>query len=746
MSIALPINRHMFIDRRKSISSVFPKRQSNLKKVDEGQQKSAQLAKRRQSTPHAPLQDVLFGQALFKISDTVRDLCTGIPVDPLPKAAPTRSKGVPHAPKRELELTPEQEKGIVLEALQYFPIGTHDLLGPEFTEELRNYGHIYMYRFRPTLKMRAYPLCHYPVKTHQAAAAMQMIMGMLDPKLAKYPHELISFYGKVQVFSNWAQFWLTMYYLSIMTEEQTLVIFSGHPNGLFPSFPSSPRVVVTNGIMKMPKSPFCPDGGLFAMGVSMFGHIGLQATVHATMITMRCAYRKFTKSDDVAGKVFLSSGLGEMGCAQAIASLMNGCIGVIAEVNHTAIEKLRKEEWITEVISDVDELIQNVRKCKEEGNAKCIAYHGNVVDLWERFAEELENTGKRLIDLGTDQTNLLKPFTGGYVPAQLSLEDMEVIMAEKPEKFKKCVQKCLRYHVLAINKLVEDGMIFWEYGNGFQSEANRAGAEIQKPGAPDGVFRYPTYGKDILGDILAVGFSPFRWTFTSGSPNDIAEMDKEVVKILERIALANIEELPPVTPASVHDYYQDSIKWMKEVQKYKWSASPMSRMLYTDVRGKIAIGTTFNNAIRTDTIKGPVVLSRDYHDAQIIGNAFRKVEFQDEDDKLHSDLSIQDCMGDSFRGATWISMNNTQNSGLRQIVEGGFGLVIDGSEESEKKAKITLSWDAVNGVAHRSWKGNMHSKATVKRGMKDNHQLQITVPHIKSADSKAYKKPTKGLN
>ncbi|XP_065056153.1 urocanate hydratase-like [Rhopilema esculentum] len=734
------MNFNPLMDRRKSVSPAALK--NERKKMELSDQLKDVYGKRRQSMPQPSLQSVLFGQALYKISDTVRDICTGIPVDPLPKAATNRSKAVAHAPRKKPKLTAEKERELVLDALQYFPIGTHDVLEPEFADELKKYGHIYMYRFRPTLKMRAYPLCHYPVVTHKAAAAMQMIMGMLDPKVAKYPHELVTYDGRGQVFSNWAQFWLAMYYLSTMTEDHTLVIYSGHPAGLFPSFPTAPRVVVTNGIVKIPKTLPEAEQEIFSVGVSMFGHIGPQAVVHATMITMISVYRKFKGSDDLNGKVFVSAGLGEMGCAQALASKMNGCIGVIAEVDDYLIEKWQKEEWITEVVDDLDELIARVRKSKTESKGKCIAYHGNVVDVWERFAEELESTGELLVDIGTDQTNLKRPFSGGYVPAQLTLDEMDMMMKKNPEKFKKCVQKCLRYHVLAINKLTDAGMIFWEYGNNLQYEADQAGAEIYKTDdAPARVFKYPTYGTEIIGDLVSVGFSPFRWTFTSGSPNDLSEMDKEVVKILEDIAQANITELPPITPLAVHDYYKDSIKWMQEVQKYKWNYGTMSRMLYTDVRGRVAIALAFNKAINNDVIKGPVVLSRDYHDAKAIGNALKASENKADDGRLHSDLAIQSCLGDSFRGATWISVNNAQNVGLDQILDGGFGLVIDGSEEAEKKAKVTLSWDIANGVAQRAWSGNIHAKATINRAMKDNRSLKITVPHLKSdVKKKTWKK------
>eukprot|EP00794_Sanderia_malayensis_P011144 gene11144-12316_t len=740
-----PLNSN-FMARRKSHHDAVSSKNTNIQKKEDTTKSTNtrdKLVARRQSMPH--IQQLGTGQALLKISVSVKDICTGLPVDPLPQAQPTRSKGVAHAPNRNVRLSPEEEMGVVQDALTYFPPMTHEILEGEFFEELRNYGHIYMYRFRPTLKMRAYPLCHYPVVTCKAAAAMQMIMGNLDSRVAKYPHELITYDGKSHVFSNWAQFWIAMHYLSTMTEEQTLVIYSGHPTGLFPSSPTAPRVVVTNGITKLPRSPCAIDGEMFAIGVGMFGHIGPQAYVHATMLTMISASRKYARTDDLSGKVFLSSGLGLMGASQALASLMNGCVGIIAEVNQELIEKWKKEEWLTEVSSDVEEIVEKARKGREEKKAMTIGYHGNVIDLWERFAEELEQTGECLVDFGTDQTDLTNPFHGGYIPAQLTLDDARAFMKEKPDKFKKYIHKSLRHHVKAINTLAAAGMVFWDYGNSFQYEASRAGADIVKPDAPFGVFKYPTYGMDILGDLFAVGFAPFRWTFTSGSPNDLGEMDKEVVRILEEIAQANLEELPPITPTSIHDHYQDSIKWMKQVQKYRWNYGSLSRMLYTDQRGRVKIALAFNKAIKNDVIKGPVILSRDYHDTSVIGNAYKTAPDILDSSPFMSDLAIQDCIGDSFRGATWISMNNSGRSGLGQILDGGFGLVIDGSEEAEKKAKLTLTWDVANGVAQRAWRGNTYARSTIRRAMKDNHSLQVTLPHMKLDHQRGYAKAFQGL-
>uniref|UniRef100_A0A452QMQ6 Urocanate hydratase n=1 Tax=Ursus americanus TaxID=9643 RepID=A0A452QMQ6_URSAM len=617
---------------------------------------------------------------------------------------------IPHPP---LPLTLLFPQLALRNALRYFPPDVQELLAPEFAQELRLYGHIYMYRFCPAMKMRAYPIEQYPCRTRAAAAIMHMIMNNLDPAVAQFPQELVTYGGNGQVFSNWAQFWLMMSYLSQMTEEQTLVMYSGHPLGLFPSSPQAPRLVITNGMVIPNYSSRTEYEKLFAMGVTMYGqmtagsycYIGPQGIVHGTVLTVLNAGRRYLGVKDLAGKVFVTSGLGGMSGAQAKAAVIVGCIGVIAEVDKAALMKRHEQGWLMEVTDSLDHCIARLREARKRKEVLSLGYHGNVVDLWERLVHELDTTGELLVDLGSDQTSCHNPFNGGYYPVQTS----QVGRADH-ELLASC---SLRRQVSAINRLAKENFFFWDYGNAFLLEAQRAGADVEKKGANRTEFRYPSYVQHIMGDIFSLGFGPFRWVCTSGDPQDLAVTDELATSVLEEAVLQ----------------YADNIRWIREAAKHQLVVGSQARILYSDQKGRVAIAVAFNRAIARGKIKAPVVLSRDHHDVSGTDSPFRETSNIYDGSAFCADMAVQNFVGDAFRGATWVALHNGGGVGWGEVINGGFGLVLDGTQEAEQKAKMMLSWDVSNGVARRCWSGNQKAYETICQTMQDNKGLVVTLPH-----------------
>ncbi|GAB1597555.1 urocanate hydratase-like [Argonauta hians] len=661
---------------------------------------------------------------------TLQELCAGLPKDSLPKNRP-RDLSVPHAPVRTPKISNEEKKLVLINALRYFPTKFHGELAPEFAEELRDFGHIYMYRFRPMLSMRAYPINEYPSKCLQAASIMHMIMNNLNPEVAQFPHELVTYGGNGQVFSNWVQFLLVMHYLSKMTEQQTLVMYSGHPMGLFPSNDAAPRMVITNGMMIPNYSSKEIYEKLFALGVTMYGqmtagsycYIGPQGIVHGTTLTLINAARMYLKTDDLSGKVFVTSGLGGMSGAQAKAAVIAGCVGVVAEVDRNALLKRYNQGWLLKVASNLDHCIELIRTCKKEKIATSIGYHGNVVDLWNRLIFEYERTGELLVELGSDQTSCHNPFAGGYYPMQINFEESQIMMHENPDKFRDLVQETLRHHVKALNKLSQHGMFFWDYGNAFLLEADHAGADVGKRETMYGtIFRYPSYVQDIMGDIFSLGFGPFRWVCTSGKREDLEKSDQIATSVLERVA-------SKTDSAAVKEQYQDNIRWIKEAGYHKMVVGSQARILYADQNGRSEIALAFNTAVKEGTLKGPVVISRDHHDVSGTDSPFRETSNIYDGSALCADMSIQNVIGDSFRGATWVSIHNGGGVGWGEVMNGGFGLMLDGSHRAEKQARSMLAWDVSNGVARRSWSGNTKAQETIQLTMKANPSLQVTLPN-----------------
>lgn len=551
----------------------------------------------------------------------LREICAGLPLNPLPPPR-KRNPELPHAPDRIAPLTTEETEIALKNALRYFPTKLHAELAAEFAQELKTYGHIYMYRFIPNIDMKAYPISEYPAKTKQAAAVMLMIMNNLDPQVAQFPEELVTYGGNGQVFSNWAQFWLVMHYLSQIDETQTLVMYSGHPLGLFPSLAPSPRVVITNGMVIPNHSKPEDYDRMFAMGVTMYGqmtagsycYIGPQGIVHGTTITVINAGRKYLKLDDLRGKVFVSSGLGGMSGAQAKAVVVANGIGIIAEVSKEATYKRHKQGWLDEVIEDLELLIKRIRKAKSARETVSIGYLGNVVSLWERLATEMENTGEMLVELGSDQTSCHNPFNGGYYPVQLSYEEANVKMRQDPQNFKMLVQESLRRQVTAINKLAKRGMCFWDYGNAFLLEASRAGADVGQQGLK---FRYPSYVQDIMGDIFSLGFGPFRWVCTSGCKEDLVATDRLAASVLKDLVRTNV-------PEYVKQQYKDNIAWIEKAGDHNLVVGSQARILYSDKIGRTQIALAFNCAVRDGRLKGPVVISRDHHDVSGADSPYRE--------------------------------------------------------------------------------------------------------------------------
>lgn len=651
----------------------------------------------------------------------------GIPSElPAPKPYDTT---VNHAPKRKDILTEEQKVLALKNALRYFPAKHHAVLAKEFAQELRDYGRIYMYRFRPDYEMFARPIEEYPAKCRQAAAIMAMIQNNLDPRVAQHPHELITYGGNGAVFQNWAQYRLTMKYLAEMTQEQTLAMYSGLPMGLFPSHKDAPRVIVTNG-MVIPNYSSQDDWERYnAMGVSQYGqmtagsymYIGPQGIVHGTTITVMNAARKQLKAKGMAGtaenmkgKLFVTAGLGGMSGAQPKAGNIAGVVSVTAEINPLAAEKRYNQGWVDELHTGLDELIPRIRKAMADREVVSMAYVGNVVDLWERLADEHIH-----VELGSDQTSLHNPWAGGYYPVGYSLEESKQMMANEPEKFKEAVRASLRRHVAAINRLTAEGMYFFDYGNAFLLESSRAGADILRP---DGTFRYPSYVQDIMGPLyFDYGFGPFRWVCMSQNPEDLAKTDAIAVKVLRGISENSPEE--------IRSQMHDNIHWIEEAGRNKLVVGSQARILYADCEGRTKIALAFNEAIRTGEITAPIVLGRDHHDVSGTDSPFRETSNIYDGSQFTADMAIQNVIGDSFRGATWVSIHNGGGVGWGEVINGGFGMVIDGSEDSARHIREMLFWDVNNGIARRSWARNEGANHAILREMKRTPGLKVTIPN-----------------
>ncbi|KFZ67456.1 Urocanate hydratase, partial [Podiceps cristatus] len=709
---------------------------------------------------------------------SLKEICRGLPLYPLPENR-GRRKGIPHAPVRTPNLTAQEKKLALRNALRYFPPEIQKKLVLEFAEELRLYGHIYMYRFFPDIEMRAYPIGAYPCKTKSAAAIMLMIMNNLDPSVAQFPQELVTYGGNGQVFSNWAQFWLVMHYLSEMTEEQTLVMYSGHP------LKNAPRLIITNGMVIPNYSTRDEYEKMFALGVTMYGqmtagsycYIGPQGIVHGTVLTVLNAGRRYLKAEDLSGKVFVTSGLGGMSGAQAKAAVIAGCVGIIAEVDEAALLKRHKQGWLMEISNNLDHCIARLsdyqwllrattnasyhlhvkcvfsfmnvhrtitnnvtlevslkvhflqpifliysRDARKNKIALSLGYHGNVVDLWERLVYELDTTGELLVDLGSDQTSCHNPFSGGYYPVQLGFEEAKQLLSTNPGKFRSLVQESLKRHVAAINRLADKGMFFWDYGNAFLLEAQRAGADVEKRGANKTEFRYPSYVQHIMGDIFSLGFGPFRWVCTSGDPQDLAITDSIAMSVLE-------ESIRQGVSTSVKQQYHDNIRWIREAGRHSLVVGSQARILYSDQRGRVSIAMAINRAISEGRIKAPVVLSRDHHDVSGTDSPYRETSNIYDGSAFCADMAVQNFVGDAFRGATWVALHNGGGVGWGEVINGGFGLVLDGSTEAEERAKMMLSWDVSNGVARRCWSGNDYAYETICQAMKENATLKVTLPH-----------------
>ena len=636
--------------------------------------------------------------------------------------------GVSHAPRRKDILTPEEKRLALKNALRYFKQEHHGTLAPEFAAELAQFGRIYMYRFRPRYAMHARPVHEYPCKTLQAAAIMLMIQNNLDPAVAQHPHELITYGGNGAVFQNWAQYLLTMQYLAEMTDEQTLAIYSGHPLGLFPSHRDAPRVVVTNG-MVIPNYSSHDDWERFnALGVSQYGqmtagsymYIGPQGIVHGTVITVLNAGRRLKGSDgSLAGKIFVTSGLGGMSGAQAKAAVIAGAIGVVAEINPKAVAKRHSQGWVDEVYTDLGELMVRMQLARQRKEAVSLAYQGNVVDLWEKLAKADMD-----IELGSDQTSLHNPWSGGYYPAGLTLEESNRMMVEDPEGFKEHVRQSLTRQMNAINILASRGMYFWDYGNAFLLEAGRAGADIF---ASDGKYRYQSYVQDIMGPIcFDYGFGPFRWVCTSGIPEDLRLTDHIAGEVLETMAKS--------APDEIRQQLNDNLLWIRAAEQNKLVVGSQARILYADAEGRIKIAEAFNQAVRQGNISAPVVMGRDHHDVSGTDSPYRETSNIYDGSQFTADMAVQNVIGDAFRGATWVSLHNGGGVGWGEVINGGFGMVLDGTADADRRLRQMLFWDVNNGIARRSWARNGEAIYAIKRAMQADPQLRVTLPHL--ADDK----------
>jgi urocanate hydratase len=657
------------------------------------------------------------------IQEFQQDILQGIPSE-----LPTKSEydfSINHAPKRKQILTKAETRLALENALRYFPKQFHSELAPEFLQELNDFGRIYMYRFRPDYKMYARPIEEYPGKSTQAKAIMLMIQNNLDYAVAQHPHELITYGGNGAVFQNWIQYRLTMKYLAEMTDEQTLVMYSGHPMGLYPSHKDAPRVVVTNGMVIPNYSK--PDDWerMNALGVSQYGqmtagsymYIGPQGIVHGTTITVLNGFRKIKKSP--AGSLFVTSGLGGMSGAQPKAGNIAGCVTVCAEVN-PKITKIRHEQgWINEVISDLDALVNRVREAQLNKEVVSIAYLGNIVEVWEKFDSEGIH-----IDLGSDQTSLHNPWAGGYYPVGLSFEESNSLMAENPELFRQKVKETLIRHAAAVNKHTVKGTYFFDYGNAFLLEASRAGADIMAENGID--FKYPSYVQDIMGPMcFDYGFGPFRWVCASGKPEDLAKTDE--------IACYVLEELMKSSPAEIQQQMADNIQWIKGAQENKLVVGSQARILYADAEGRMKIAEAFNKAIAAGQI-GHVVLGRDHHDVSGTDSPYRETSNIYDGSRFTADMAIHNVIGDSFRGATWVSIHNGGGVGWGEVINGGFGMLLDGSDDADRRLKSMLHWDVNNGISRRSWARNEGAIFAIKRAMEQEPKLKVTIPELVEAD------------
>ena len=646
----------------------------------------------------------------------------GIP-DELP-AAPAEDPGVSRAPTRPMLLSADEKRLALSNALRYFPSDLHGELAPEFAAELARWGRIYMHRLRPDYPMHARPLDHYPAKCPQAAAIMLMIQNNLDPAVAQHPYELITYGGNGTVFQNWAQYRLTMRYLSEMTDEQTLVMYSGHPLGLFPSHADAPRAVVTNGMVIPNHSSGDDYTRMAALGVTSYGqmtagsfmYIGPQGIVHGTTITMLGAGRLYlegTGDNPLAGKVYVSSGLGGMSGAQGKAAVIAGCVGVLAEINPAAVAKRHEQGWVDEVFTDLPALVERIRRAKAGAEAVALAYQGNVVDMWEALAaSDVE------VELGSDQTSLHIPYTGGYYPVDMSYQDSNALMAADPEAFKAKVQATLVRHLDAVEKCVAKGMRFWDYGNAFLLECSRAGCDIAKP---DGRFKYPSYVEDIMGPVcFDYGFGPFRWVCTSGDPADLEASD--------RIAGDIIETLAAQAPTDTQQQYLDNLRWIRQAGANRLVVGSQARILYSDAEGRRAIAAAFNAAIARGEISGPIVLGRDHHDVSGTDSPFRETSNIYDGSMFTADMAVQNVIGDAFRGATWVSLHNGGGVGWGEVVNGGFGMLLDGSEAADRRLESMLHWDVNNGIARRAWARNPGAEFAITQAMAAEPRMTVTLP------------------
>ena len=652
----------------------------------------------------------------------------GIPAE-LPQAKPY-DHNINHAPRRKDILSDEEKVLAIKNALRYFPQKHHQVLAKEFARELKEYGRIYMYRFRPDYEMFARPIDEYPARSRQAAAIMAMIQNNLDPRVAQHPHELITYGGNGAVFQNWAQYRLVMQYLATMTDEQTLVMYSGHPLGLFPSHKDAPRVIVTNGMVIPNYSKQDHWEKFNAMGVSQYGqmtagsymYIGPQGIVHGTTITVMNAARKKLAAkglsgtkENMAGMLFVTAGLGGMSGAQPKAGVISGVVSVIAEINPMAARKRYEQGWVDEIHEDLDELIPRIRKACQDKEVVSLAYQGNVVDLWERLADEgIE------VDLGSDQTSLHNPWAGGYYPVGYSYEESKDMMAREPERFKECVRESLRRHAAAIGRLSARGMYFFDYGNAFLLEASRAGADVM---GENGKFRYPSYVQDIMGPLFFdYGFGPFRWVCMSQDPEDLAKTDRIAADVLKKIAAE--------APEEIRGQMNDNIHWIEEAGRNKLVVGSQARILYADCEGRTKIALAFNEAIRKGEITAPIVLGRDHHDVSGTDSPFRETSNIYDGSSFTADMAVQNVIGDGFRGATWVSIHNGGGVGWGEVINGGFGMVIDGSDDADRHISEMLLWDVNNGIARRSWARNEGAVMAIRREMERTPGLKVTLPNF----------------
>jgi urocanate hydratase len=645
----------------------------------------------------------------------------GIP-EKLPERKPY-DLSISHAPKRKDCLAPAEKKLALQNALRYFKPEHHAVLAKEFAQELHDYGRIYMYRFRPTYSIHARPLKEYPYRSKAAAAIMVMLQNNLDPRVAQHPHELITYGGNGAVFQNWAQYLLTMQYLATMTDEQTLVLYSGHPLGLFPSHPDAPRLVITNGVM-VPNYSKPDDWERFnALGVTQYGqmtagsfmYIGPQGIVHGTTITILNAGRKIGCKNGLGGKIFVSAGLGGMSGAQAKAAVIAGAIAVIAEVNPMAVNKRHSQHWVDEVFTNLDELIERLERARAKKEAVSLAYQGNIVDLWEAL---LAKNVK--VDMGSDQTSLHNPWAGGYYPVDISFEDAQRLMAEDPDRFCKEVKRSLVRHADAINKMAAKGMYFFDYGNAFLLEASRAGADIVNA---DGTFKYPSYVQDIMGPMcFDYGFGPFRWVCTSGDEQDLALTDE--------LAASVLKSLMTHAPEEIKQQLSDNLHWILAARENKLVVGSQARILYADAQGRIKIAEAFNEAIKAGKILAPIVLGRDHHDVSGTDSPYRETSNIYDGSQFTADMSIQNVIGDACRGATWVSLHNGGGVGFGEVMNGGFGMVLDGSDDAKRRLESMLFWDVNNGIARRSWARNSGAMFAIKRAMEMEPNLVVTMPNL----------------